>query len=181
MRKGIKILLWLVAFFLIFNGIKTAYYQILDEYFPIRYEEEIKKYAEKEGLSPLLVTAVINAESGFDEAAHSGVAKGLMQITDSTAKWICEKTGETYKEDMAYDPETCIRLGCWYLGYLVDRYQNTDTAIAAYNAGHGNVDTWLLDKRYSTDGKTLWNIPFPETEKYVPRVRWIMWVYEKAY
>ena len=68
MRKGIKIILWLVAFFLIFNGIKTAYYQILDEYFPLRYEEEIKKYAEKEGLSPLLVTAVINAESGFDEA-----------------------------------------------------------------------------------------------------------------
>ena len=181
MRKGTKRLLWLVIIFLIFWGVKTAYHQILDEYFPLKYGKEIEKYAEQEGLSKELVMAVINAESGFDEMAHSGVAKGLMQITDSTAKWICEKTGEAYYEDMAYDPEACIRLGCWYLGYLVDRYKNTDTALAAYNAGHGNVDTWLLDKKHSSDGKILWNIPFGETKKYVSRVRWMKWVYEKAY
>ncbi len=181
MKKGIKVLLWLVGIFLLFLALKATYEYVLEEYFPLKYEEQIQKYAGKEEIPEHLVMAVINAESGFDEKAHSGVAKGLMQLTDSTAKWICEKTGDTYREDMAYDPEANIKMGCWYLRYLIDRYQNVDTALAAYNAGLGNVDIWLMDKTYSSDGKTLQKIPFPETEKYVSRVRWMMWVYEKAY
>ena len=176
-----KVIFWLIAISLIFLALKAGYEYILEEFFPLKYEEKISKYAEKEGLSKQLVMAVINAESGFDEKAHSGVAKGLMQITDSTAKWICEKTGDTYYQDMTYDPEANIKMGCWYLKYLTDRYENVDTALAAYNAGLGNVDVWLGDKSYSSNGKALDKIPFPETEKYVSRVRWMMWVYEKAY
>jgi len=176
-----KLIIWIVVLVALGVGLKLTYEYILDRFFPLKYEAEITKYAEKEGLSKELVMAVINTESGFDEKAHSGVAKGLMQITDETAKWICEKTGETYYEDMAYDPETNIRMGCWYLRYLIDKYGNVDTALAAYNAGGGNVDLWLSDKKYSDDGKTLKNIPFSETEKYVSRIEWMKTVYEKAY
>ena len=176
-----KLFIWIVVLATLAVGLKIAYNKILDRFFPLKFQAEITKYAEKEGLSKELVMAVINTESGFDEKAHSGVAKGLIQITDETALWICEKTGETYYEDMAYDPETNIKMGCWYLGYLIKKYKNIDTALAAYNAGGGNVDSWLLDKRYSDDGKTLKKIPFGETEKYVSRIEWMKTVYEKAY
>lgn len=181
MRKGIKVLFWLAVLVAVFSLLKTAYRYVIDEYFPLKYEDTIKTCAEEQEIPEELVMAVINAESGFDEMAHSGVAKGLMQLTDSTAKWICDKTGDTYYEDMAYNPEANIKMGCWYLKYLIDRYDNVDTALAAYNAGLGNVDIWLGDKGYSSDGKNIDKIPFPETEKYVSRVRWMMWVYKNAY
>ena len=68
------------------------------------------------------------------------------------------------------DPETNIMLGCHYLRHLLDVYEVTDTALAAYNGGMGNVSSWLSDPRYSDDGITLKDIPFPETKNYVVRV-----------
>jgi soluble lytic murein transglycosylase len=69
-----------------------------------------------------------------------------------------------------YDVETNIEIGCIYLEYLIDTYENIETALAAYNAGPGNTDKWLKDKNYSDDGKALVKIPFEETEKYVKKV-----------
>lgn len=91
MRKLLKVLLWLAVLVAVFSLLKTAYRYVIDEYFPLKYEEIIKSCSEKQEIPEELVMAVINAESGFDETAHSGVAKGLMQLTDSTAKWICKK------------------------------------------------------------------------------------------
>ena len=54
---------------------------------------------------------------------------------------------------------------------------NEKNAIAAYNAGYGNVDKWLEDKNYSADGKNLDTIPFEETDKYVKKVM----LYKKIY
>ena len=68
-------------------------------------------------------------------------------------------------------------MGCYYLSYLINRYNDVDVALAAYNGGMGNVDKWLANPEYSSDGKTLSSIPFPETEKYVERVN----KYEKIY
>jgi len=161
--------------------IKTGYHKFMDRFFPLMYEDIIEKYSENEGIDKYLVMAVINAESGFDPTAHSGVAKGLMQITDETAMWVSGKIGLSYYEDMAYDPEVNIKMGCWYLRYLVGRYDDLNTALAAYNAGHGNVDRWLSEERYSPDGKTLDKIPYKETEKYVMRVRRSYGIYQKAY
>ena len=72
-------------------------------------------------------------------------------------------------------------MGCYYLSYLIEKYGNTDTALAAYNGGMGNVSKWLADKRYSLDGKTLYKIPYAETEKYVKRVKAFVKIYEKLY
>ena len=71
--------------------------------------------------------------------------------------------------------------GCFYLRHLMDLYKNTQTALAAYNAGLGTVNGWLLEKKYSQDGVTLQNIPYPETEKYVARVQFSKKVYQNVY
>lgn len=125
---------------------------------------------------------VIKAESNYIHDAHSGVARGLMQITDDTAEWICAKIGLEHEPDLVENPEVNIRMGCYYLKYLIDYYDgNTEVALAAYNAGMGNVSKWLEDERYSTDGKELSDIPFSETRNYVKRVREYTKTYRKLY
>ncbi len=153
----------------------------LERFLPIEYEEYIESYAKEYGLDKYLVMGVIRAESGFDNDAHSGVARGLMQITDNTAEWIAERLGILYHEDMVENPELNIRMGCYYLSYLSKIYQNIETALAAYNAGPGNVSSWLDDKRYSKDGMTLYDIPFEETRKYVERVSKLTFIYSAVY
>ena len=114
--------------------------------YPIRHSEIIEKYAQKYGLEPSLVYAVINTESGFraDALSPKG-AKGLMQIMDKTGEWgfqMMEMGGDFYP-DMLYDPEINIAIGCWYLNRLILQYRDVNTALAAYNAGSGNVSKWL--------------------------------------
>lgn len=181
MKLKVKILVLLAVVFVAFGVAKTAYRYSLNGFFPLEYRGQIEKYSREQNLSKYLVMAVINTESGFDRKAHSGIAKGLMQITDETAKWIAEKMETEYYENMAYDPEISIKMGCFYLRYLIDLYKNEDTALAAYNAGMGTVNEWLKDKNYSEDGIKLKNIPYPETQNYVARVRLCEKVYQKAY
>lgn len=155
------ILIALIALITGYNtGQKTTY--------PVAYSEYIYKYANKHDLDPYLVMAVIKVESNFVPEAHSGYAGGLMQLTEETAQWNADDMGITYFDYM--DPETNIMLGCHYLKHLIDTYGNIDTALAAYNGGMGNVASWLSDSRYSSDGKTLNDIPFPETKNYVVKV-----------
>ncbi len=153
----------------------------LNRFFPIEYEQYIETYAGEYGLDKYLVMGVIRAESGFDHEAHSQVARGLMQITDKTAEWIAEKMNIPYSKDMVEEPELNIRMGCYYLSYLAGRFEGIETALAAYNAGPGNVSSWLDDERYSADGKTLYDIPFSETKKYVERVRKLTFIYRTLY
>ena len=82
---------------------------------------------------------------------------------------------------MATDPETNIKYGCYLYGYLLSRYGRVQEALAAYHAGHGNVDKWLKDEAYSSDGETLHTIPFPTTNKYVKKVILTENIYEKLY
>ena len=58
---------------------------------------------------------------------------------------------------------------------------NIELVIAAYNGGRGNVQKWLNNKEYSADGKTLINIPFKETDKYVKKVKTNYNIYLKLY
>lgn len=138
------------------------------------YKEFIEVYAKKYDIDPFLILGVIDAESGFDKEAVSSVgARGLMQIMPETGKWIASQIDIlNFKEEELFDPETNIMMGSWYLKFLLDRYNgNIENALAAYNGGHGNVDNWLQDERYSNDGENLTNIPFIETKEYVRIVK----------
>lgn len=166
----------LCLFFLIGAGrCATAKYV-----YPVKYKTEVFAYADMYGLSRALVFAMIKTESGFDHSARSDAgAVGLMQITEETGKYIAEKLGAV-SYDLS-DPETNVSFGCFYIKYLLTRFKNENTALAAYNAGEGNVAIWLEDKSCSEDGKTLKYIPFAETRAYLRKIWKSFEKYKKLY
>jgi len=140
--------------------------------YPVEYSDLIYSYAAQNGLEPAHVAAVILAESSYDPAVTSGVnAQGLMQIMPDTGEWIAHKLDESYSDGCLYDPATNIRYGCWYLGYLMRRYDGDMTcATAAYHSGQGEVDSWLKDPAYSADGRTLHSMQGKNVTNYVDRI-----------
>lgn len=144
----------------------------LMHYFPVRHMGIINKYSERYNLEPAFVCAVINAESRFNEKAVSGAgASGLMQLMEDTANWIAPMAGlDDFDYGQIFDPETNIRLGCFYLNMYHERFGTLDNALCAYNAGGGSVEGWLNNPEYSSDGITLDVIPYPETRRYVENV-----------
>ncbi len=129
-----------------------------------------------------MVMAVIKTESNFEPDAHSGKASGLMQLTDDTAKWVCDKLKIDYDDINLFKPSDNIRLGCYYLRHLIDKYDgNIDVALAAYNGGPGNVGKWLDNEKYSKNGVDLHHIPFKETREYVIKVNKQWDIYKELY
>lgn len=160
-----------------------AYDRFLRETHPLKYTAYVERYASEYGIQPTLVYAVIKTESGFRADAVSNVgARGLMQIMEDTFDWIKFRLGdeETEYYDM-YDPETNIRYGCYLLGFLLDEFGQTDVAMAAYHAGRGNVNDWLSDERYSSDGIHLDVIPIADTAHYVNKINKAMDNYVRLY
>lgn len=151
--------------------------------YPVEYEDLIRTYAAENNIPPAYVASVILAESSYrPEAVSYADARGLMQILPSTAKWIAGKFDEEYVEGCLFDPETNIKYGCWYLGFLMNRYDgDMECSSSAYHAGQGTVDKWLKDPAISADGKTLDNIPSEATGTYVSRILKYYEKYEEIY
>mgnify|MGYP000108331763 CR=1 FL=1 len=176
-KRGRRILIPLLLLVLLL-GAGILYQSV----FPIRYESQIEKYATEYGVDVNLVYAVINTESGFDKDVVSPAgAVGLMQVTKDTGEFIAKKMdlADFQTEDLK-DPEKNIRMGVFYLSYLMTLYDNEISVLAAYNAGPNRVKTWLGDPAYSTGG-VLTEIPFPETRDYVERVMFRQKVYRALY
>lgn len=151
--------------------------------YPMKYTDLIRSNAAMQGIEPAQVAAVILAESGYDPNAVSSVnAQGLMQIMPDTGKWLAGKFDEEYVEGCLFDPATNIRYGCWYLGYLMRRYDGDLTcATAAYHSGQGTVDGWLADPAFSSDGKSLIDIKGKNAKTYVSRVLEYYEEYQELY
>jgi len=149
----------------------------------VEHEELIRQYAVANGIEPAYAASVIMAESSYREDAVSSVnAQGLMQILPSTGEWIAGKYAEEYTEGSLFDAETNIRYGCWYLGFLMNRYGgDMRTASSAYHQGQGRVDGWLDSAEYSADGVKLDRIPSDATTTYVNRVLKYYERYEEIY
>ena len=88
----------------------------------------------------------------------------------TTGEEAAKKIGiENYSEKKLIEPDTNIRIGCYYIAFLLDRYGgDIRTAMSAYNAGYGNVDNWLA--REQKDYISAENIPFGETRKYIVKI-----------
>jgi soluble lytic murein transglycosylase len=140
---------------------------------PLNHEDIIRQQARDKNLDPALIAAVISAESHFREGRASPAgAQGLMQITPATAQDIARKSGGiTFRPEDLHTPQVNISYGSFYLRYLLDRYGGNETlAIAAYNAGYGNVDRWVANAGSQGRDFSVGEIPFSETRSYVDKV-----------
>jgi soluble lytic murein transglycosylase len=179
MQKAVVILILIAVFatlaVLCVDDIEKIFYQR-------EFTEYVTKYSNEFDVPEALIYAVIRTESGFDPEARSSVgAIGLMQLMPDTLDWLSRLLDEEAPTGEITDPETNIKYGTYYLRYLCDRFGNLDTALAAYNAGHGRVASWLTNKEYSDDGITLKSIPFEETKNYVNKVTSDYNTYKKLY
>ena len=76
---------------------------------------------------------------------------------------------EDFSQEMLYEPNVNVQIGCYYLGYLIEKFEDERLALCAYNAGSTNVYRWLANDKYSIDGY-VHTIPFKETDKYVKKI-----------
>jgi soluble lytic murein transglycosylase len=162
----------IVAAFAVLRGGPPEFVQKLR--YPLHYDAIVRGHARNYHLDPALLAAVIDQESKFDAHARSSSgAIGLMQLLPSTAEGIAIHTGGTrFRVSDLDDPEINIRYGSWYLRHLLNKYGDERTALAAYNAGQENVDTW----RANGSG-----IRFSETRAYVDKVEKLKAIYRDVY
>ena len=160
-----------------------GYCVVLPRVLPLKYQDMVEKYVAAYDLDKNLVNGLIFCESHFEsEAVSSAGAVGLMQVTQETGWWAAEQMGLDAGSLDLTDPDTNIRIGCWYLDWLLHKFDGEkETALAGYNAGHGNVQKWLNDAEMSKDGITLDEIPYEETKTYVKKVQLAELVYGYVY
>lgn len=151
--------------------------------FPFKYEDLIKENATKYNLEPYLIASVINVESGYNPKAKSSAdAIGLMQIIPSTASYVSSLYKINFQnQDDLFNPEINIEIGSAYLRYLLNKFEDLETALASYNAGETVVRSWLKNEDYSTDQKSLNYIPYKETRDYIKKINKNKNIYKNYY
>jgi soluble lytic murein transglycosylase len=153
--------------------------------YPLRYPEIVRGHARTYDIDPALLAAVIYSESRFRPHVRSSRgAIGLMQLLPSTAEGIATRTGGTaFVASDLDDPEINVRYGAWYLRHLRQHYAGRPDAmrlaLAAYNAGMGNVDAWVAA---TPPGQPLQIPPaFAETRRYLDGIEHARSVYRRLY
>jgi soluble lytic murein transglycosylase len=154
--------------------------------YPIRYQPQIAAGARAAHVDPLLVAAIVRVESHFreDDVSHAG-AIGLMQLMPTTASWVAGRIGLRLSGTSLphlSQPALNVRLGAYYLAYLLQTFQgNLPEAVAAYNAGPNRVEQWLRAGVWSGDEIAVADIPVRETRHFVWRVMYTYEVYQRFY
>jgi soluble lytic murein transglycosylase len=152
----------------------------LKMYYPLKYEDWIRKYSDANGVDRFTVMGLIHQESYFNAKAKSAVgATGLMQLMPATGRELAGRFHITPRLD---NPETNIRLGTAHFKMLVNLFNGSnELAIASYNAGQGRVMQW----RRAAPGKPMDEfieaIPFRETRTYVKHVVMLASTYKRMY
>jgi soluble lytic murein transglycosylase len=178
-KTAVWFALWIIGVGLILNG--RGFWRL---FFPLHYQPTLEQYGSEYGVDPLLLAAVIRAESKYHPGARSSAgALGLMQIVPDTGKWVAEQIGLiNFRPEELLDPETNIRIGAWYLAHLLDQFDgDLVLALAAYNSGRGNVLGWISEQKARGRVLTIEDIPFPETKTYVQKVLRNYYWYRKIY
>ncbi len=139
-------------------------------------DDHILLAAQKYGVHPALVKAVVWQESRFNpKAKGSKKERGLMQIRQPTAQdWAKDEHVSFWTSDQLFDPGKNTLVGAWYLKKLLGRYSQTDNpavyALADYNAGRTYVLKWNKGAAITNSAAFLAQMDFPGTREYVRSV-----------
>lgn len=171
-KKLIILTIIVIALIITIIDIPTKIQKII---YKKEYTEYVSKYSQEYNVDKNLVYAVIKAESNFEADAKSNKsAIGLMQLLESTAKEVCTKIdlqlSDNELKEKLLEPEINIKIGTKYLSMLLEKYENIELSIAAYNAGIGTVNTWIEKGIIKSDGSDIENIPYKETNNYVRKI-----------
>lgn len=175
MKKTLSIIF--VCLFLVISVI-TVFFIL----FPKRYADYISLYSDQYGVDRYIVASVINVESGYDSNAVSNAgAMGLMQILPTTAQDVADRLDITIEENDLFDVDTNIKIGCYYLSYLLKMFDgNIVNSLCAYNWGLNNVKNWINDGNIDESG-SITNIPVKETRDYIKKYNVSSFVYKNIY
>ena len=182
-NKRIIVLIIIIIVFIVLLCMSKLQTYIFKKIYRLDYKEYIYKYSLENDTDPLLIASIIKAESNFkiSRKSKSG-AIGLMQLMEETALEEANELGENISTtERLYNPEISIKIGTKYFSKLQKKYKNYLVALAAYNAGIGNVDSWIKDGIIKEDGSDIENIPFKETNNYIRKVERNYKIYKKLY
>jgi soluble lytic murein transglycosylase len=153
--------------------------------YPKAYWDDVSLVARQAGLDPFLLLSVARQESTFRASIASGAgATGVMQLMPATAAWLAEKEPGVAPEDATSleCPSSSLRMGAFYLARMVASNDgNVAAALAAYNAGPGNVRKWRRAQPGADTETFIESIPFSETQTYVKRVLGNLAAYRSIY
>src|SRR5213595_3377305 len=166
--------LWLIPLFLFLAGLLVVwrYRQWRDH----RFDAVIVGAAQRYGVEPALVKAVVWRESWFNPSVQGRKNEfGLMQIrAEAAGEWARADKITGFAPEQLFDPATNILAGTWYLGKLLKRYQKTDNplpyALADYNAGRSHVLRWNKGAATTNNAVFIEQMDFPSTRQYVKTV-----------
>ncbi|MCF8058045.1 MAG: lytic transglycosylase domain-containing protein [Bacteriovoracaceae bacterium] len=153
-----------VAYTKLNQGVIKLNSLVIDSLFPNKFRGIVK--SKSSVIDEKILLSLIRQESAFNERAQSIVgARGLMQIMPATGKQYVRNL----KASNLYDPNLNVTIGAKYLEKLLRRYDGSLVfALAAYNAGMGNVGRWQKTIPFSDDNlANIEMIPFKETRNYV--------------
>ena len=184
--KNKKIFIFIIVILIIFVFLGLLKNKVLKIIYPKTYKEIVSVYSEQYNVDENLIFAVIKAESNFNNDALSNKdAVGLMQIMEETAKEVATKNSikidnNNVKNDLL-NVEKNINIGTKYLQTLLEKYNNKEVALAAYNAGIGTVDNWIEKGIIKKDGTDIEKIPYKETNNYVRKILRDYKIYQELY
>ena len=169
-----KLLIVLVAIIVLIVAVAICINKLMIKVmYKKEYSEYVSKYSAEYEVDENLIYALIKAESKFEADVISNKnAMGLMQLMPATAEEVANKNNIEITE-------VNIKLGTIYISTLLKKYECIEIALAAYNAGIGNVDKWIENGTIKADGSDIENIPFKETNTYVRKIMRDYKIYSK--
>jgi soluble lytic murein transglycosylase len=170
--KRIRLLIVL----LLFVAVPAGFWWGREEWREHIHDDAIRAAAQRYGVDPALIKAIVWRESRFNADARGRAGElGLMQIQEIAANEWAEAEGNThFAHEHCLDPQTNVLAGTYYLAKLLRRYTKTDNplpyALTDYNAGRGNVLRWNVGEAATNSATFVTQIGFPSTSNYVQTV-----------
>jgi soluble lytic murein transglycosylase len=161
-------------------ALPRAFWEML---YPFGWRAEVTAAAQRTGVDPFLVAAVVREESSYYPRALSRAgARGLMQLMPATARPMAEHRGLAFAGgELLDDPGANIEMGTAFLAGLLREFKDPRLALAAYNAGPNRLRQWWQTRQTSDLEAFVEQIPFDETRQYVKRVMLSWEEYRRLY